>query len=43
MYLFCVYRMKRMEKKLRKQLKSQETADDEFGFYGRCMLESLYI
>ncbi|XP_019859310.1 PREDICTED: uncharacterized protein LOC109587503 [Amphimedon queenslandica] len=26
-------RMKRMEKKWRKQLKSQETADDEFGFY----------
>ena len=23
-----------MQKKMRKQLKSQEVADDEFGFYG---------
>lgn len=38
--ILCMYRMKRMEKKLKKQLKSQEVADDEFGFYGKIKINN---
>lgn len=29
-----------MQKKMRKQLKSQEVADDEFGFYGIIIIQT---